>query len=351
MLDYIIVGAGLAGISFAEKLRKVNKSFVVIDSGAVSASTVAAGIYNPIVLKRLRMVDDAGAFLDAMHKFYDGLSVHFSTEFRTPIPIYRRLASTEEQNDWSVAADLFPAYLCSEVIDNTHPKLYAPYGYGLVYQSGWVNTIDLISCYRNFLQHSQLLRVEAFAYEQLSFSSEVVIYKDIQARHIVFAEGIAMAHNPFFNYLPIQKTKGEIITVCISKLELHEMINSSIFIMPLGDALYKVGATYNWRDISEGTTDSAREELCKKLDAIINVPYKVIKQEAGFRPTVSDRKPLLGTHPIHKRLHVINGMGSRGVLLAPLCADWLFNNIEFGDDIPAKMNISRFAGKFLGCSQ
>ena len=63
---------------------------------------------------------------------------------------------------------------------------------------------------------------------------------------------------------------------------------------------------------------------------------------AGVRPTVKDRKPILGTHPNHKNLHVLNGMGTRGVLLAPNMAWDLFQHIQAGTPLDAEVNISRF---------
>jgi glycine oxidase len=55
-LDYIIVGCGLAGVSFCEELRAHGKSFVVFDDQSQQSSIVAAGLYNPVILKRFTAV-------------------------------------------------------------------------------------------------------------------------------------------------------------------------------------------------------------------------------------------------------------------------------------------------------
>ena len=55
MVDYIIVGLGLAGISFCEQLEENGKSFKVISDHSEQASLVAGGLYNPIILKRFTM--------------------------------------------------------------------------------------------------------------------------------------------------------------------------------------------------------------------------------------------------------------------------------------------------------
>ncbi len=53
-VDFIIVGAGLSGSTLAYTLLKEGKSVLVIDNNLKSAaSMVAAGLYNPIVFKRI----------------------------------------------------------------------------------------------------------------------------------------------------------------------------------------------------------------------------------------------------------------------------------------------------------
>ena len=63
-VDTLIVGFGIAGLNYAEQLRRYYKSFVVLASKEESASHLAAGIVNPTVLKRFKPVWRAGDFLD-----------------------------------------------------------------------------------------------------------------------------------------------------------------------------------------------------------------------------------------------------------------------------------------------
>ena len=54
-VDTIIVGMGIAGICYAETLQQKQKSFYIIDNNKNGSSKIAAGIYNPTVLKRYNM--------------------------------------------------------------------------------------------------------------------------------------------------------------------------------------------------------------------------------------------------------------------------------------------------------
>jgi hypothetical protein len=51
---------------------------------------------------------------------------------------------------------------------------------------------------------------------------------------------------------------------------------------------------------------------------------------AGVRPTVKDRRPLVGTHAEYSAIHILNGLGTREVL-GPSMAKALYNAIN---DIP-----------------
>jgi glycine/D-amino acid oxidase-like deaminating enzyme len=60
---------------------------------------------------------------------------------------------------------------------------------------------------------------------------------------------------------------------------------------------------------------------------------------------VRDRKPLIGTHFQYNKLHVLNGLGTRGVMLGPSMAKALFENIEFGTALDPYFDIKRIKTK------
>ena len=101
--------------------------------------------------------------------------------------------------------------------------------------------------------------------------------------------------------------------------------------------MYKVGATYNWEDKTNTPTEEAKQDLLADIQELIKCDFEIVEHRAGVRPTVKDRRPLVGTHPKHKRLHLLNGLGTRGVMLAPAMANDLYNLIE--SEIPLDMHI------------
>ena len=344
MTDYILVGGGLAGLAFAQTAWQNGKSVIVYDGSTQGASRVASGLYNPVVLKRLNAVTDASEYLMSMEAFYPKVDERLQVRSYFPLPLLRRFASVEEQNNWFEGCDQpkLQSFLSTEIVRDLH-GIDGPFGFGKVLHTGWVDTPTLLN---EFWQHipagSHYLK-EAFDHSQLSITDESVSYKSFTARHIIFAEGFALSSNPYFNHLPLQGTKGELLYIKASGLDMECAVKGGVFVLPMGDDKYKVGATYAWDDKTETPTDAARSELIMKLDELIRVPYEIIDHKAGIRPTVRDRKPLLGTHADYKTLHVLNGLGTRGILLAPRLAQLLYDLIEKGLPLPTQVDISRFS--------
>jgi glycine/D-amino acid oxidase-like deaminating enzyme len=341
--DYLIVGSGLSGVMLCEALRKRGKTFKVISNKSQQASIVASGLYNPVVLKRFNKAWDAEKHLPVAMSAYEELELFLGIKIDYKLPIYRLFSSIEEQNNWIIASDKIPLkpYLISTIKSNTNQNIYAPYGYGEVKNTGRIDTKLLLESYSNVLNNEKLISHESFEYDKLKISNKLV-YKAIESENIIFSEGFGVRQNPFFNYLPIEGTKGELIIINAPKLNSEVIIKSSVFIIPIGKNNYLVGSTYAWDDFNNDPTINAKNKLLNKLDKLILCPYKVVYQRAGIRPTVIDRRPLVGQHKSHQNLYILNGLGSRGVLIAPTVANALINLIEDKLPLQKEINISRF---------
>lgn len=346
-VDYIVVGIGLAGISFCEQLRKNNKQFVVFDNASQQSSTVAGGLYNPVVLKRFTAVWKCQEQLGMAMTMYAELETLLQTTLDYKIPVYRKFTSLEEQNNWFTASDkpVLSEYLSTKIVKNKNANIEASFGYGEVLQTGRVDVKTLIEAYKKYLLEHHLLLESSFNYSHLVLDSENIQYKDLQTKHIVFAEGYGVEQNPFFKQLPLAPAKGELITIKAPKLNIDYVLKAGVFIIPLGNDLYSVGSTYEWDDLSAKVTERAKKELVSKLEKIINCEFEVVNQVAGVRPTTDDRRPLVGEHPTHKNVFVLNGLGTRGVIVGPYVAEQLYNLIENKRPLDTDIDIARFLKK------
>ena len=346
--DYIIVGSGLASIMFAEQLRTHQKSFVVISDRSQQASLVASGLYNPVVLKRFTAAWNAASHLETAIPKYISLEKLLGVKLDYVVPIHRVFNSVQEQNNWFLACDkpLLTPFLNPKLVDNKNNSVKAPFGFGEVNATGRIDTQKLIEAYRTFLSQMNQYISATFDYEALIETPEGLYYESIQAKHIVFTEGFGIHKNPYFKQLPLEGTKGELITIYAPQLQLTPILKSSIFVIPMEGDHYLVGSTYEWTDKTNIPTSEAKSQLLEKLERLVTCDFEVVNQRAGIRPTVSDRRPLVGRHPNHQKMYVLNGLGTRGVLIAPAMAEALYAFIETDAPLPEEIDISRFSAAF-----
>lgn len=349
MLDYLIVGLGLAGTSLCEQLEKRNRSFKVISDTSQTSSIVAGGLYNPVILKRFTMAWNAKEQLQQAIPFYTSIEKKLNIKLNYKLSVMRRFASIEEQNLWFEACDkpLLKDFLSEKLLINTNFCIDAPLGYGKVLNTGRIDTALLISSYKKYLLSKNMFLQETFDFDALQIESECIRYKKIQAKRIVFAEGYGLKKNPFFKYLPMTSTKGEYLTIKAPELNETCAIKSSIFLIPWKKEYYRVGATYKWKDITNLPTNESKNELVQKLNTFLKCDYEIVDQVAGIRPTVTDRRPLVGRHPVKTNMFVLNGFGSRGVLIAPFASEQLVNLMERNEELHHEMDIERFTKKYL----
>lgn len=343
-VDYIIVGCGLAGIAFCEQLKKHNKTFVVFDSNSQLSSVVAGGLYNPVVLKRFTQVWKSKEQLELALPMYLNIEKELNVKLDYKIPVYRRFTSVEEQNNWFTASDKIglSSWLSDKIKKNDNPSIDAEFGFGEVLETGRIDSPLLIESYQKHLKEKKIFFSEEFVYNELVFDDNSIIYKNIDAKNIVFAEGFGIKQNPFFNHLPLKEAKGELVIIEAPELKIDYVLKSSVFLIPLDNNKYIVGATYNWKDKTNNVTQEAKEELLNKLKTVLKCNLNVVGQVAGIRPTVIDRRPLVGVHKKHNNMYVLNGLGTRGVMIAPYIAKQLYSFIENSEPLEREIDIIRF---------
>jgi len=343
-VDYIVVGSGLAGIMFCDVLMQHGKTFLVVDDGSQKASIVAGGLYNPVVLKRFTPVWKSKEQLELAIPRYKALENKLKVRLDYKVPVYRLFATIEEQNNWFLASDKvgLSSYIKPEIHQIENKSIKSDFGFGKVLHTGRIDTKALITSFKKVLHDNNQLVETSFNYDAIQFNQDNITYNNIDVKHIVFAEGFGLKKNPFFKHLPLKETKGELLIIYAPKLNIDFVLKSSVFLIPLAAHKYIVGATYEWHDKSNNTTEAAKIELLNKLKIFINCDFQVVDQVAGIRPTVIDRRPLVGQHNKYKQLNVLNGLGTRGVMIAPYVAKRLYNLIENGIEIDSEININRF---------
>lgn len=349
-VDYIIVGQGLAGSTFALRALEHGKSIIVFDEPASNrSSAIAAGLFNPITGKLMTKTWMAETIFQELHRFYSRAEKMLGQRFFYPQPIYRPFLSVAEQNEWmgkSVEVTLRDYVLDVYSHSRYGEQVYDPFGGIALKECGFLEVKSFLHHVKNHLLSNNAYQADRFDETQLELIANGVRYENIEATKIIFCNGTAMQQSNLLKGVPVRLLKGETLVIELEE-SLELIYNRGVYMVPMKEKnQYKVGATYETKLLTAETTEAGFLELRQKLDELLKVPYKVISQDWGFRPTTPDRKPLLGSHPVSENVIIFNGLGTKGVSLAPYFSahllDWLLGKIE----IRPEVNINRFKSLF-----
>lgn len=342
----LLVGAGLAGICLAKQFEKRGIAFSLIDSGVNESSVIAAGQINPLVFRRMTKSWRIDEFLPYSKLFFKQLSSEWNQEFYVEIPIRRSFSHQQERDLW-IKKQLDPAYKSYmkvlESTDDARNDIFNEYGTGMVLESAFVRSKEFVKAAHSWLKSIQALEQSEFEFHKLD--PNTATYDGVSYDKIIFCEGHRGTKNPYFSYLPLETTKGEVLTVTSTEIPTDEALNRKCFIIPIGQQLYKVGATYVWNTSDTSLTEEAKHDLIEKAKQLTPYKFDVVNHEAGIRPTVVDRRPLMGVHSEYSKLFIFNGLGTKGYLLAPLLTEEFASYLFDGKAFDKECCISRFENR------
>lgn len=342
-MKVLIVGCGLAGSAFAHHLIRRGIDFDLIDKGNNVSSAVAGGILNPLVFRRMTLSWRLDELLPYAYNYYQELEKLFDCKLLHFVPIRRLFASEQERGYWEKKQheEAFQPYMNLQTEhDKNYPSALNTFGTGVVKQSSYVEAAKYIECNLNYFDQLGKLKREVINFSQMD--PEKGSYKGEIYDYIVFCEGKDMCYNPWFGYLPMQQTKGEVLTIHSNEIEEHESLNRKCFMMPIGNQQFRVGSTYDWDQDNVEITEKGREAILENLKSVTEAPYTIINQVAGVRPTVKDRRPFLGKHANFPKLVIGNGLGTKGYMIAPLMMHELMEHLFDGKPLNKEVDIRRF---------
>ena len=340
--DIAIIGQGLAGSLLARELWHRGIEFMVIDKGHEhSASLAAGGLFYPLAARKLKEVDLCAEQFAHMIKTFQEIEAALNISILHEIPSLK-LFPTEELPDWKKAAQGNLSHLIREI----HPSiqisgLNCGFSGVVIDHSGYVDLPLFLSKMREWLKARERI-TEADA-TTLTGRNPILINDSLQAEKVVFCEGPAILSSPVLSSVDIRWSKGEWMEMHAPGLNEGFILRSDIFVLPLGNSQFRVGATFSHDTSDEGPTASGLAELTRKLEKLLEVPYSVTLHKAGIRPTTHDRQPVIGPLPSNPDYLVFNGLGTRGVFQGPWYADRLARFILTGKkEWPRSSDTGRF---------
>ncbi|GEM_PF-849865 len=339
---FYIIGQGLAGTFISFQLNQRGIEHQVISTPELSKSSeIAAGLINPIVLKRLKWVSGAELFWPALLPFYRQLEELLEGSYLISSNLIHLFKQPGTVNQWLEKSSLphFENHLGPTGTELPDGVISENYGWGQLKNIYWVQTAALLLAYREYLVKRDQYLESAVPNNPKAFRNFLKERK-LSPNQVIVCTGHltkALTQEKATIFTP---TKGEVLVVRAPDLPQENIWHSKVFALPLGNALFKVGATYAHQNLNDKPTSEGLAELIAGFKAIYTGSFDIVSHEAGVRPNVKDRKPLLGKIP--NGPYIFNGFGSRGTLLGPYLSGIMANHLLTSDDIPPQWDINRF---------
>jgi glycine/D-amino acid oxidase-like deaminating enzyme len=189
-MKVLVVGGGVAGICLTHELLQAECEVQLVDNGRNVSSSVAAGIINPIVFRRMTLSWRVSEFIPFAYHRYREMENQTGTSFFHPLVIRRLFASEQELEFWKKKQNLTEYSDYMETLtkeDLEFPLDQNTFGTARVKQASYIDAKSFIRANRNYFQSKNLLLEETFNHNELN--AEEAVYKGTRYDFIVFAEG------------------------------------------------------------------------------------------------------------------------------------------------------------------
>jgi len=341
--DYLILGQGLAGTLLSYRLSRLGINHYVVDRGhATASSNAAAGIVNPVTGRRFVKTWHIEALLKGL-SIYEELEKLLGVKLLNQVTIYRDLSDTAVLNQWDMRRSdrSYAPYMGAPLQDKVLP-IQVPNLVGPTLQAAQVNLRELIIGYRGLLKSNACLFEQELSIDDAQFKSGHWQLGGFAVRRIIDCTGAEAMSSSTWAKLPWRGTKGEAFRFLFSALPRQAAVKMKHFICPIGTSKEVwLGGTNQDHYSDVKPTELATERLSVQAKAFgIELPDQ-LEHLVAIRPTVSDRRPLVGEHPYKPGLWICNGFGTKGTSLGPYCTQQLQDRLVFNVDLDPEIDIAK----------
>ncbi len=358
--DSIIIGAGIAGAASAHTLTQKGQKVLVLDkNGIASGGSGAAGAFvSPKIGKGSplqQLTNEAFSF--AKDFYLSTCPEHFHQTGVIRIPKdeadAQKFSEYEPYND-NVYENYSQAQLQTEGIDTNFESFFFP-------EAG---DCDAVSVCEFLLKGITVLQYEV---KEIQRENGIWVVGEYSAKNIVLATGYEsnLADLRYMGIKGTWGTRGDFSSKLALDVSMHQAMSVGANI----DGIIKLGATHE-KEVKEivPCQDEQALLLKEKASALIDVSDLELKKSfCGMRAGSKDYFPLLGqvidvpmmleTYPKVMRgakpalqyvenLYVLNGLGGRGFVFAPLMATWLAQHIVEAKAVDKRVHADRLFYKW-----
>ncbi len=307
-----VVGHGLAGAILAETASQKGLRIRVSDDGGPSSSRVAAGLFTPLTGQRLIPSWGLDEAYPVLKRFYPMLESSLGVSIFHECSTCRILRTAKQREEVECRKSVW-----AQDWTAAPPPFKAPFGMVEVQGGGWVNLPAMLDALKK-------RRQQRGEWAGPPIPNECTIW----------CQGAAASQDPRWKDVGWRIAHGDVLTVRIPGLSSSAIYNFDKFLLPIGNGLFRLGATYDWHTATPVPRLKGRQELEEALASCLQLPFEVVDHQAGLRPVALARVPVAGPHPEEPHHWIFNGFASKGVLLAPWMAECTVQALLTGEGIP-----------------
>lgn len=369
----LVVGAGVAGTSVAERLAARGWTITVIDEAdgpGQGASGNRAGVFRPLPSlddNRLARLTRAGFLYGRQHLNRLAETAHPVRWAPTGVLHLSRDDKQETKMKAVVEAHAYPAdYL--RFADQHEASRLASWqverGGWWFPQGGWIQPPSL--CAANLAAGGshisthfgrRLARLERVGDDWIALDTNG--QEIARAPIVILANGVGIRAVAEAATLPVRPARGQVSHLPAKPGSAPEVVVCrGGYVSPEIDGIRCAGATFIADDASDQLREIEHRENLDKLDVILPgyaTPFDpaTLDGRVGFRPASPDRLPMVGAIPSvahtdritpladiprHPGLFAVSGFGARGLVWASLIGELLASQLN-GDPLPLETDL------------
>jgi glycine oxidase len=331
MTKSLIIGQGIAGSVLAWSLHWEDKTVHVVDRGRnITASRIAAGLVTPFTGRRLSKAGDFDESLTVAKEFYRRVEKETGASLFKEEPAERYFLDEVERE-----------FFLKERYETHRNEIELING-----KNGGVKGFRMLRAARlrvsTFLEVTRSFFAEKGLFHQLELDSTndiEVSETGVQVpklafvgQEVYFCQGYQPEENPWFPGIPDAPARGEILRLEIPDRTVKQVVHQGYWLAPATDQRenssaneYLLGATYDRENLDLNETQRGRDELLHGLNEITTENYRVVRHYSAIRAGMKTRRPIAAREEKYPHVAILNGMGSKASLMAPITAQRLLN--------------------------
>ena len=348
--DVLIIGGGVIGLAIARELhkKKVGK-ITILERASIGqeASHAAAGMLAPHA--ETEKLDNFYYFCDESNKLYPNFADELFDETAVDIELDRNgtlyLAFTEtdvleirRRFEWQKSAGLQVAHLSAQETRQAEPFVSPDVLESLFFPNDWqVENRKLVQALQKFAELSGIeirenTEITSLLIENRKITGAETASEKFFAEKVILAGGAwtSLVKAEGFAMPKVKPIRGQMIAFHTAKRLFQKVIYSPRgYLVPRADGRILAGASVEDVGFDKNTTESEiallRENTLEIAPSLVNL--EVAEKWAGLRPLAADGLPILGSFPQVENFFVATAHYRNGILLAPLTAKILAENI------------------------